>query len=99
MKSVEILGSIMKQMMLALTLILVAWVNKTNAYEGINISTHKIESKEADSILEFKIALPWGYDKTKAYPVMYTTAGGSRFEYLVHQVDWLSHVGQRFDIR
>ena len=92
MKSVEILGSIMKQMMLALTLILVAWVNKTNAYEGINISTHKIESKEADSILEFKIALPWGYDKTKAYPVMYTTAGGSRFEYLVHQVDWLSHV-------
>lgn len=71
----------------------VAYSSQTKANEEITFQTHTIESDKAELPLKFTVALPWGYDEKKAYPVLYTTAGGSRFKSFVHQIDWLSHVG------
>lgn len=59
---------------------------------AIEIQTHSLLSQKASSTLNFKVALPSGFNNKKAYPVLYTTAGGSRFNSFVHQVNWLSHV-------
>mgnify|MGYP000141181001 CR=1 FL=1 len=79
-------------LLVTITLVAATLGFQTRAEDGINISSHTLASKVADSSLNFKVALPWGYDKNKPYPVLYTTAGGSRFDSFVHQVDWLSHV-------
>jgi len=45
--------------------------------------------------LTFKVYLPDGYksDSQELYPVLYTTAGGSRINVLTEQIAWLSHIG------
>ncbi len=85
------LGSKMRNWLLVL-LALLAYANQTIANDKIMFQKHIIESNKTKSSLEFTVALPLGYDKTKSYPVIYTTAGRSRFKSLVHQIDWLSHV-------
>jgi len=82
----------MKNWLFVLLTVLVITSYQAKAKNDLEISSHTIESKQANASLKFKVALPWGYDKNKAYPVLYTTAGGSRFNSLTYQLDWLSHV-------
>lgn len=45
--------------------------------------------------LELDVYLPFNYDakRSEPYPLLYTTAGDSRFAMLQAQLDWLSHTG------
>ena len=72
--------------------LLVSVAGQAKQTDGISILSHTLDSQVANETLTVKVALPYGFDKPRAYPVLYTTAGGSRFDALVHQVDWLSHV-------
>ena len=81
---------------LILLLITCALTQPANAQDsqkkGIKTITHQFESKAANQLISFDVILPWGYNKNKKYPVLYTTSGDSRIDLLTYQTDWLSHV-------
>ena len=59
------------------------------ALANMALKTVKFESKLAKQNLEINVYLPRGYaeESTLAYPVLLTTAGGSRLPMLTTQVD------------
>ncbi len=62
------------------------------SWANIETKEHQLDSTLAKQSLKIKVVLPYGYDASKTYPVMYTTSGATRLEVLTHHIDWLSHV-------
>ena len=63
--------------------------------EKITAVRHTVElnSERIQQRVPLEVYLPYNYaaDRQQPYPVLFTTAGDSRFELLQAQIDWLSH--------
>lgn len=79
---------------LLLTLMLLCWPSPVFA-EKITAIHHAVELHSALTRhrINLEVYLPHNYaaDRQQPYPVLYTTAGDSRFELLQAQIAWLSH--------
>lgn len=64
------------------------------AEKNDNVKAVNLVSSISDQTLTFDVILPKGYNDNSEirYPVLFTTAGGSRKTVLTEQINWLSHV-------